>query len=122
MVRGTFANIRLVNKFLDKVGPRTLYLPTGETMSIFEASERYRQDGVPLIVLAGKDYGCGSSRGERNLIYSFVSKLLESNLKSKSNQKLIFSILSQIGRLRVHFCSASKRFWPKASSASIVAT
>ena len=67
MVRGTFANIRLVNKFLDKVGPRTLYLPTGETMSIFEASERYRQDGVPLIVLAGKDYGCGSSRGKWNL-------------------------------------------------------
>lgn len=63
MTRGTFANIRLVNKFLDKVGPRTLYLPTGETMSIFEASQRYQKDGVPLIVLAGKDYGCGSSRG-----------------------------------------------------------
>lgn len=62
MARGTFANIRLVNKFLDKVGPRTLYLPTGEVLTIFEASQRYQNDGVPLIVLAGKDYGCGSSR------------------------------------------------------------
>ena len=62
MVRGTFANIRLVNRFLDKVGPRTLHLPTGETMSIFEASQKYQQENTPLIVLAGKDYGCGSSR------------------------------------------------------------
>lgn len=64
MVRGTFANIRLVNKFLDKVGPRTMYLPSGEIMSIYEASQKYQQDNVPLIILAGKDYGCGSSRGQ----------------------------------------------------------
>ncbi|KAM7313156.1 cytoplasmic aconitate hydratase isoform X1 [Ixodes scapularis] len=62
MSRGTFANIRLVNKFLDKPGPRTLHLPSGEEMDIFDAAERYRQEGVPLVILAGKEYGSGSSR------------------------------------------------------------
>ncbi|CAN7981417.1 unnamed protein product [Ixodes pacificus] len=54
MSRGTFANIRLVNKFLDKPGPRTLHLPSGEEMDIFDAAERYRQEGVPLVILAGR--------------------------------------------------------------------
>jgi aconitate hydratase len=63
MVRGTFANIRLRNALVPGIeGGVTRYLPTGEQMSIFEASERYRADGTPLIVLAGKEYGSGSSR------------------------------------------------------------
>ncbi|XP_037279507.2 cytoplasmic aconitate hydratase isoform X2 [Rhipicephalus microplus] len=63
MARGTFANIRLVNKFLDKPGPRTIYLPSGEEMDIFDAAERYKKEGAPpLMVLAGKEYGSGSSR------------------------------------------------------------
>ncbi|RWS15527.1 cytoplasmic aconitate hydratase-like isoform X2 [Dinothrombium tinctorium] len=62
MTRGTFANIRLVNKFLGKAAPKTIYIPTGEEMSVFDAAMRYRQIGTPLIVLAGKDYGSGSSR------------------------------------------------------------
>ncbi|XP_044743929.1 cytoplasmic aconitate hydratase-like isoform X2 [Chrysoperla carnea] len=62
MARGTFANIRLVNKFMGKSGPKTKYLPTGEEMDVFDAAERYRQDGTPLIIIAGKDYGSGSSR------------------------------------------------------------
>ena len=63
MVRGTFANIRLRNLLVPGVeGGVTRYLPTGEQMSIFDASERYRADGTPLIVLAGKEYGSGSSR------------------------------------------------------------
>jgi aconitate hydratase len=63
MARGTFANIRLRNALVPGVeGGVTRYLPTGEQMSIFEASERYRADGTPLIVLAGKEYGSGSSR------------------------------------------------------------
>jgi aconitate hydratase len=63
MVRGTFANIRLRNLMLDGVeGGFTLHLPDGEQMSIFEASNRYREEGVPLIVIAGKEYGSGSSR------------------------------------------------------------
>jgi len=62
MARGTFANIRLVNKFMSKPGPRTLYLPTGEEMDIYDAAQRYAQDKRPLVVLAGKEYGSGSSR------------------------------------------------------------
>jgi aconitate hydratase len=63
MVRGTFANIRLRNLLVPGVeGGVTRYLPTNEQMSIFDASERYRADGTPLIVLAGKEYGSGSSR------------------------------------------------------------
>ena len=63
MVRGTFANIRLRNALVPGVeGGVTRYLPGGEQMSIFDASEKYRAAGVPLIVLAGKEYGSGSSR------------------------------------------------------------
>ncbi len=63
MVRGTFANIRLKNKLAPGTeGGVTRHLPDGETMSIFDASEKYREEGVPLIVLAGKEYGSGSSR------------------------------------------------------------
>ena len=63
MVRGTFANIRLRNKLAPGTeGGVTRHLPDGEPMSIFDASEKYREEGVPLIVLAGKEYGSGSSR------------------------------------------------------------
>ncbi|CAL1590649.1 unnamed protein product [Knipowitschia caucasica] len=62
MARGTFANIRLFNKFLNKQAPQTLHLPTGDIMDVFDASERYQRSGVPLLVLAGKEYGSGSSR------------------------------------------------------------
>ena len=63
MVRGTFANIRLRNQLVPgKEGNLTLYLPTGEEMSIFDASFLYQRDAVPLLVLAGKEYGSGSSR------------------------------------------------------------
>lgn len=62
MARGTFANIRLFNKFLNKQGPQTIHLPTGDTLDVFDAAERYRLAGLPLLVLAGKEYGSGSSR------------------------------------------------------------
>ncbi|XP_072904669.1 cytoplasmic aconitate hydratase [Hemitrygon akajei] len=62
MARGTFANIRLVNKFLKKQGPQTIHFPSGETLDIYDAAERYQQEGHPLIILAGKEYGSGSSR------------------------------------------------------------
>lgn len=62
MARGTFANIRLLNKFLNKQAPQTIHLPSGETLDVFDAAERYQQAGLPLIVLAGKEYGSGSSR------------------------------------------------------------
>jgi aconitate hydratase len=62
MSRGTFANIRIVNKFLKYPGPRTLHFPSNEEMDIFDCAERYKKENVPLIVLAGKEYGSGSSR------------------------------------------------------------
>jgi aconitate hydratase len=63
MVRGTFANVRLRNLLVPGVeGGVTRYLPSGEQMSIFDASVKYRAAGTPLIVLAGKEYGSGSSR------------------------------------------------------------
>jgi len=63
MVRGTFANVRLRNLLVPgSEGTWTVHLPSGEEMSIFEASERYLAEATPLIVLAGKEYGTGSSR------------------------------------------------------------
>lgn len=62
MARGTFANIRLVNKLVPSTGPRTLHIPSGEEMDIFDAAERYKSEGIPLIAIAGKEYGSGSSR------------------------------------------------------------
>ncbi|MGD6980901.1 MULTISPECIES: aconitate hydratase AcnA [Citricoccus] len=63
MVRGTFANVRLRNRLLDgQEGGYTRMLPTGEELSIFDASQLYAQQGTPLLVLAGRDYGSGSAR------------------------------------------------------------
>ncbi len=63
MMRGTFANIRLRNQLVPGVeGGVTIHLPSGERLSIFDAAMRYRRDGVPLVILAGKEYGSGSSR------------------------------------------------------------
>ncbi len=63
MMRGTFANIRLKNELCGGVeGGITKYLPSGEQMSIYDASEKYQASGTPLIVIAGKEYGTGSSR------------------------------------------------------------
>lgn len=85
MARGTFANIRLVNKLVSKTGPRTVHIPSNEEMDVFDCADRwvqikntkvnvkifqlylhclfsYREDGTPLVLIAGKDYGSGSSR------------------------------------------------------------
>ena len=63
MVRGTFANVRLRNMLTPgHEGPWTVHLPSGDIMSIFAAAERYREAATPLLVLAGKEYGSGSSR------------------------------------------------------------
>jgi aconitate hydratase len=63
MMRGTFGNIRLRNKLVEgKEGPYTVHLPTGDEVFIYDASMRYQAEGVPLLVLAGKEYGSGSSR------------------------------------------------------------
>nr|CAD7195968.1 unnamed protein product [Timema douglasi] len=62
MARGTFANIRLVNKFIGKSGPKTIHIPSGQSLDVYDAAERYIKDNIPLIALVGKDYGSGSSR------------------------------------------------------------
>lgn len=63
MTRGTFANIRIKNQMVPGIeGGFTLHLPDGEQMSIYEAAMKYRSEGVPLIIIAGKEYGTGSSR------------------------------------------------------------
>jgi aconitate hydratase len=91
MMRGTFANIRLKNLLVPGVeGGVTEYLPTGKRTSIFEASEQYRASKVPLIVIAGKEYGSGSSRdwaakgtqllGVRAVIAESFERIHRSNL------------------------------------------
>ncbi len=63
MMRGTFANIRIQNEMTpDIVGGHTKYVPTGERMFIYDAAMKYKTDGIPLVVIAGKEYGTGSSR------------------------------------------------------------
>jgi aconitate hydratase len=91
MVRGTFANVRLRNKMVPNLeGGFTRHLPDGAEMSIFEASEKYIQEGVPLVILAGKEYGSGSSRdwaakgprllGVRAVIAESYERIHRSNL------------------------------------------
>jgi aconitate hydratase len=91
MVRGTFANVRLRNQLAPgSEGGVTRHFPDGETMSIFDASVKYIADGVPLIVLAGKEYGSGSSRdwaakgplllGVRAVIAESYERIHRSNL------------------------------------------
>ncbi|OVA03373.1 Aconitase A/isopropylmalate dehydratase small subunit [Macleaya cordata] len=63
MARGTFANIRIVNKLLNgEVGPKTVHIPTGEKLYVFDAASRYKEAGHDTIVIAGAEYGSGSSR------------------------------------------------------------
>ncbi len=62
MMRGTFANVRIKNKITDKEGGFSTYFPTGETLTVFDTAMKYAQDKTPLVVLAGKEYGSGSSR------------------------------------------------------------
>jgi aconitate hydratase len=91
MVRGTFANVRLRNRLVPgSEGTWTVHVPSGEEMTIFEAAERYREEGTPLVVLAGKEYGSGSSRdwaakgprllGVRAVIAESYERIHRSNL------------------------------------------
>ncbi len=90
MVRGTFANVRLRNKMVNLEGGFAKHLPDGAEMSIFEASEKYIAEGVPLVILAGKEYGSGSSRdwaakgprllGVRAVIAESYERIHRSNL------------------------------------------
>src|SRR5215210_3793598 len=90
MVRGTFGNIRLRNQLVEKEGGYTIHLPDGEETTIYEASLEYAEENVPLVVLAGKEYGSGSSRdwaakgsfllGVRAVIAESFERIHRSNL------------------------------------------
>ena len=90
MIRGTFANIRLRNQLVERAGGHTRHFPEGEETSIYEAAMRYAGEGVPLVVLAGKEYGSGSSRdwaakgtkllGVRAVIAESFERIHRSNL------------------------------------------
>ena len=91
MVRGTFANVRLKNLLAPGTeGPVTVHLPDGEQMTIYDASVKYLREGVPLIVIAGQEYGSGSSRdwaakgprllGVRAVIAQSYERIHRSNL------------------------------------------
>jgi aconitate hydratase len=62
MARGTFANVRLINKMVPQVGPTTVHVPTGKEMAVFDAAKLYQDAKKQTIVLAGNEYGSGSSR------------------------------------------------------------
>ncbi len=91
MMRGTFANVRIKNEMLDGVvGGETRYVPSGEQMSIYDAAMKYQDAGTPLVVIAGKEYGTGSSRdwaakgtrllGVRAVIAESFERIHRSNL------------------------------------------
>jgi aconitate hydratase len=90
MIRGTFANIRLRNRLVEKAGGHTRHFPDGEETTIFDAAMAYAAEGVPLVVLAGEEYGSGSSRdwaakgtkllGVRAVIAASFERIHRSNL------------------------------------------
>jgi aconitate hydratase len=109
MVRGTFANIRIRNQLAaGKEGGWTRYLPTGETLAVYDAAMKYREDGTPLLVLAGAEYGTGSSRdwaakgtyllGIRAVLASSYERIHRSNLVGMGVMPLEFVVAGMVGR------------------------
>jgi aconitate hydratase len=103
MMRGTFANIRIKNEMLPGTeGGLTKYVPTGETLAIYDAAEKYKADGTPLVVIGGKEYGTGSSRdwaakgttllGVRAVIVESFERIHRSNLVGMGVLPLQFPI------------------------------
>lgn len=102
MIRGTFANIRIRNEMTPDVeGSCTRHMPSGERMTIFDAAERYRVEGVPVVVIGGSEYGAGSSRdwaakgarllGVRAIIAESIERIHRSNLVGMGVLPLQFS-------------------------------
>ncbi|MGC9952909.1 MAG: aconitate hydratase AcnA [Rhizomicrobium sp.] len=107
MERGTFANIRIRNEMLGgKEGGNTIHYPSGDAMPIFDAAERYKAEGVPAVVIGGKEYGTGSSRdwaakgpkllGVRAVIAESFERIHRSNLVGMGVAPLVF----EAGRTR----------------------
>ena len=102
MMRGTFANVRIKNFLMGgKEGGNTIHYPSGEAMSIYDAAMRYKTEGVPLVVFAGKEYGTGSSRdwaakgtrllGIRAVIAQSFERIHRSNLVGMGVLPLVFA-------------------------------
>ena len=101
MMRGTFANIRIKNLMMQgQEGGNTFFIPTGEQMSIFDAAEKYKAEGTPLVIFAGREYGTGSSRdwaakgtrllGVRAVIAQSFERIHRSNLVGMGVLPLVF--------------------------------
>ncbi len=100
MMRGTFANVRIKNKITDKEGGYSKYFPTGETKTVFDTAMAYQKDQTPLVVLAGKEYGSGSSRdwaakgtvllGIKAVIAESYERIHRSNLVGMGVAPLVF--------------------------------
>ncbi|MDX6605138.1 MAG: aconitate hydratase, partial [Solirubrobacterales bacterium] len=109
MIRGTFANIRLRNQLVDRAGGFTRHFPDGEETTIYEAAMSYAGEGVPLVVLAGKEYGSGSSRdwaakgtkllGVRAVIAESFERIHRSNLIGMGVLPLQFAAGESVGSL-----------------------
>mmetsp|Transcript_130653 Transcript_130653/g.418184 ORF Transcript_130653/g.418184 Transcript_130653/m.418184 type:complete len:314 (-) Transcript_130653:135-1076(-) len=107
MVRGTFANPRLSNQLVSDVGPRTLHVPSGEEMSIFDAAERYCNEGFDMVVVAGSEYGTGSSRdwaakgtallGVRAVLAKSFERIHRSNLVGMGVLPMAFDGAAEVG-------------------------
>lgn len=101
MMRGTFANVRIKNKIADIEGGYSRYLPTGEVKTVFDTAMQYQSDHTPLIILAGKEYGSGSSRdwaakgtfllGVRAVIAESFERIHRSNLVGMGVAPLVFN-------------------------------
>lgn len=100
MMRGTFANVRIKNKIVDKEGGYSKYFPTNEVKTVYETAMSYEKDHTPLIVLAGKEYGSGSSRdwaakgtyllGVKAVIAESFERIHRSNLVGMGVAPLVF--------------------------------
>ncbi|HXL21637.1 MAG TPA: aconitate hydratase AcnA [Candidatus Dormibacteraeota bacterium] len=126
MMRGTFANIRLRNLLAPGTeGGWTLHLPDGEQMSIYDAAVKYREEGVPLIVIAGKEYGSGSSRdwaakgprlqGVRAVIAESYERIHRSNLVGMGILPLEF----KPGETRESLCLTGNEIFSTEGVASV---
>ncbi|SFT00715.1 aconitase [Porphyromonadaceae bacterium NLAE-zl-C104] len=100
MMRGTFANVRIKNKITDREGGYSTYFPANEVKTVYETAMSYKNDGTPLIVLAGKEYGSGSSRdwaakgtfllGIKAVIAESFERIHRSNLVGMGVAPLVF--------------------------------
>ena len=113
MMRGTFANVRFRNQLTpDTEGTSTIYFPTREQMSIYDAAMKYKRDKTPLVVFAGKDYGMGSSRdwaakgqyllGVRAVIFESIERIHRSNLIGMGILPLQFKDGDTFASLELH--------------------